>query len=102
LYSQVTLFAPVILDFEAPRIAAYPRETVVAEKFQTMVLLGTSNSRMKDFFDLWKLADQFEFHGPVLSEAIRATFERREPRVPDVPPRALTEEFTLGRQKVIQ
>ena len=93
---------PVILDFPAPRLAAYPRETVVAEKFQAMVMLGISNSRMKDFFDLWKLANQFEFEGAVLSKAIQATFERRETRIPDATPLALTEEFTKDRQKKIQ
>ncbi len=44
---------PTILDFPAPSIRAYPRETVVAEKFRAMVVLGIANSRMKDFFDLW-------------------------------------------------
>ncbi len=40
---------PPLLDFPAPRLRAYPRETVVAEKFEAMVQLGTLNSRMKDF-----------------------------------------------------
>jgi hypothetical protein len=47
---------PTLLDFPAPRLLAYPRETVIAEKFQSMVELGIANSRMKDFFDLWFLA----------------------------------------------
>jgi hypothetical protein len=46
----------VLLEFPAPRVAAYPRETVVAEKFEAMVKLGELNSRMKDFYDLWLLA----------------------------------------------
>ena len=45
-----------MLDFPAPVLTAYPRESVVAEKFQAMVVLGIANSRMKDFFDLWVLA----------------------------------------------
>jgi len=93
---------PVILDFAAPKLSAYPRETVVAEKFQAMVMLGISNSRMKDFFDLWKLANQFEFDGTVLSKAIQATFERRETQVPDTAPLALTAEFTNDKQKTFQ
>jgi hypothetical protein len=47
---------PTLLDFPAPRLLAYPRETVIAEKSQSMVELGIANSRMKDFFDLWFLA----------------------------------------------
>ena len=68
---------PVLLDFPAPVLPAYSRESVVAEKFQAMVMLGIANSRMKDFYDLWVLARQFEFQGPLLCQAIRATFERR-------------------------
>ena len=93
---------PVILDFAAPKLSAYPRETVVAEKFQAMVMLGISNSRMKDFFDLWKLANLFEFDGPVLSKAIEATFARRETQVPATTPLALTSEFTHDKQKMVQ
>jgi hypothetical protein len=40
---------PTLLDFPAPRLRMYPRETVVAEKLEAMVFLGTVNSRMKDF-----------------------------------------------------
>lgn len=58
---------PTMLGFPAPRLLAYPRETVIAEKFQSMVELGIANSRMKDFFDLWFLAGHFEFNGARLS-----------------------------------
>ena len=54
---------PSILDFPRARLLAYPRETVVAEKFQAMVVLGIANSRMKDFYDLWELASDFGFKG---------------------------------------
>lgn len=43
---------PTLLDLPAPRLRVYPRETVVAEKYQAMVMLGIANSRMKDFYDL--------------------------------------------------
>jgi len=48
---------PVLLDLPSPRLRAYPRETVIAEKFQAMVALGRANSRMKDFYDVWLLRD---------------------------------------------
>jgi len=50
---------PTLLDFPAPHLAMYPRETVVAEKFDAMVKLGLANSRMKDFYDIWALSRSF-------------------------------------------
>jgi len=93
---------PTLLDFPAPQMNAYPRETVVAEKFQAMVQLGIANSRMKDFYDVWTLARQFEFDGTGLCAAIRATFQRRQTPLPATPPLALTPEFSTDRQKAIQ
>ena len=91
--AAVQIDYPVLLDLPVPRIAAYQKETVIAEKFQAMVDLGIANSRMKDFFDLWTFAREFEFDGEVLGDAIGATFERRETAVPKVVPLALTSEF---------
>ena len=93
---------PVLLDFPAPILAAYSRESVVAEKFQAMVMLGIANSRMKDFYDLWVLARQFEFQGPMLCQAIRATFERRRTPVPAEVPLALSAEFSNDQGKQAQ
>ncbi len=93
---------PVLLDFPAPVLPAYSRESVVAEKFQAMVMLGIANSRMKDFFDLWALACQFEFDGPLLSRAIQATFARRRTAVPATVPVALSSEFAQDRAKQTQ
>ncbi len=64
---------PTILDLPPPQILAYPRYTVVSEKFQAMVMLGIANSRMKDFYDIWTLAREFDFDGLLLSRAIAAT-----------------------------
>ena len=47
---------PTLLELPAPRIRAYPKETVVAEKLQAMIALGMGNSRMKDFYDLWVMS----------------------------------------------
>jgi len=93
---------PTLLDFPAPQLNAYPRETVVAEKFQAMVQLGMGNSRMKDFYDVWILARQFEFDGTALCAAIRATFQRRQTALPATTPLALTPEFSTDRNKAIQ
>lgn len=50
---------PTLLDFPASRLRAYPRETVVAEKFEALVRLGIANTRMKGFYDLWFAATTF-------------------------------------------
>ena len=81
---------PALLDFPPPRLRAYPRETVVAEKLEAMVQLGMANSRMKDFYDLLVLARTFDFDGDLLTRAIRATFERRKTSLPTSLPVALT------------
>jgi len=73
---------PALLEFPAPRLLAYPRESVVSEKLQAMTVLGIANSRMKDFYDIWALARGFAFEGAVLAQAIRRTFERRGTAVP--------------------
>lgn len=90
---------PTLLNFPAPHLLTYPRETVVAEKFQAMVTLGIANSRMKDFYDLWFLSQKFTFFGEALGAAIKATFERRQTAVPLILPLALTEEFSGDETK---
>ncbi len=77
-----------------PVVRAYPRETVVAEKWQAMVALGLANSRMKDFFDLFVLSRAFPFNGQSLTNAIAATFARRGTALPPAPPIALTPAFS--------
>ena len=72
---------PALLDFPAPLMLGYPRETVVAEKFEAMTKLGLLNSRMKDFYDLWVLCQQFDFDGVTLATAIRRTFTHRKTAV---------------------
>ncbi len=72
----------------------------VTERFHAMVDLGLSNSRMKDFFDIWFLARQFPFDGRILATAVSTTFERRQTPVLSTPPLALTDTFAgdAGKQ----
>jgi predicted nucleotidyltransferase component of viral defense system len=93
---------PPLLDFPAPRVRAYPRETVVAEKLEAMVQLGMANSRMKDFYDLLVLARDFDFDGELLVRAIRATFGRRQTPLPASLPVALTATFAEDSMKKTQ
>ena len=88
---------PTILDFPAPRLLCYSRESAIAEKFEAMVKLRELNSRMKDFYDIWLLSRQFDFDGAVLFEAIRQTFSHRETDLPDEIV-AFSEDFTSEKQ----
>jgi predicted nucleotidyltransferase component of viral defense system len=70
---------PILLDdMQVPVIQAYSKETVIAEKFQAMIELSVANSRMKDFYDVYKLLAENEFDNDTLEEAIQATFANRE------------------------
>ena len=91
---------PVMLDLPAPKLRTYPPEVVIAEKFQAMVQLGTANSRMKDFFDIWILSREHSFLMYRLRGAIVATFERRKTEVPNGLPTALTDVFLKDAEKV--
>lgn len=99
--NPVSVEFPALLNFPAPRVLSYPRETVVAEKFQAMVMLGMSNTRLKDFYDLWVLAEDFSFDGTVLGAALTATFERRRTPLPQTLSEivALTPLFAADSQK---
>jgi hypothetical protein len=92
---------PTLLDFPAPELMGYSRESTVAEKLQIMVRLGAINSRMKDFFDVWLLAVRSDFEGEVLTRAIRATFRQRGTAVP-VAPVAFSDAFARDRDKQLQ
>lgn len=97
----VTADYPTILALPAPRIRGYTRESLIAEKFHTMVLRGLLNSRMRDFFDVWVLSRQFDFEGEVLAAAVRETFARRGLAV-DPRPVALTDELATDGTKAAQ
>jgi hypothetical protein len=92
---------PALFDFQAPRIRAYPVYTVVAEKFEAMVKLGSTNTRMKDFYDLWFLCQRFEFDGTTLRNAIEATFSRRQTNLP-LAPEPFTDAFASDATKQAQ
>jgi predicted nucleotidyltransferase component of viral defense system len=94
---------PTLLDdHPKPRIMAYPHESVISEKLESMVSLGMANSRMKDFFDVWVISKTFSIEGGVLVDALGATFRRRGTTVPEGTPLALSAEFAQNTDKVIQ
>ena len=68
---------PTFLDLPVPRLWTYPRETLIAEKLEAMVRLGTTNSRVKDLWDIVCLARRFEFDGETVQGAVEETFRQR-------------------------
>jgi hypothetical protein len=88
---------PALLDAPSPRLRAYPPETVVAEKVEALVTLGVANSRMKDFYDLWMIAQTFRFDGDILTTALRRTFERRRTPWPTETPTGLSTAFATEK-----
>ena len=99
----VSVVFPVILDdLAAPRLRVYPVYTVIAEKFHAMTVLGSANSRMKDFYDIAVIAQRTELDGATLAKAIAATFSRRNTPLPGQPPVALTRDFSEDATKQLQ
>lgn len=92
---------PVLLDMPSPHLRAYPPETVIAEKVHAMVILGTANSRMKDYYDVWMLTGAFELEPARLRRAIAATFARRNTAIPTEVPDGLRDSFAAdaGKQR---
>ena len=65
-------------DFESPTVNTYSIETTVAEKLDAILSLMEFSSRMKDYYDLYYIANKFDFNGGVLTEALKKTFSNRE------------------------
>ena len=93
---------PVLLDGSIPRIKVYPKETVIAEKFETIVKRGLANSRMKDYYDLWMLSHDVSVDADTASRAIERTFNRRKTDIPERVPEGLLDEFARNESKIVQ
>lgn len=91
-----------ILGDPPPRILAYPRESVVAEKLHAMVTLGERNSRYKDFYDMHAMANAFQFDKDTLVRAVRATFERRSTPIDTAIPLPLNAPFYASADRITQ
>ncbi|AQT68342.1 hypothetical protein STSP2_01501 [Anaerohalosphaera lusitana] len=93
---------PTILDFPAPRIRAYHPATVVAEKFNAMIVLGLMNSRLKDFYDVYIILHHMGIDETQLADAIQSTFQRRKTPIPTELPLVFTDDFINDGNKEIQ
>lgn len=69
---------PTLLAMEQPQLLAYSPETVIAEKFDAMIDLAEINSRMKDFYDVYRLLAAQRYTKTTLREAIEQTLRWRQ------------------------
>lgn len=90
---------PPLLSEKGPIIDAYAPESVIAEKFNAMVLLGMANSRMKDYYDIWLLSRSFDFDACLLGCAISSTFAKRQTPLTWAMPLGLSPEFGENQMK---
>ena len=93
---------PALLDAESPRLKIYPRETVIAEKVETIVKRGLANSRMKDYYDLWVLQQEKKVNPDVARMAMARTFARRGTPFPKEVPEGLLDSFATDESKTKQ
>ncbi|MBT3201905.1 MAG: nucleotidyl transferase AbiEii/AbiGii toxin family protein [Phycisphaerales bacterium] len=93
---------PSILDFPPVCIRAYHPATVVAEKFNAMIVLGMMNSRLKDFYDVHVILNHMNIDDRELADAIESTFERRKTPLPDNIPLVFTDDFINDGAKETQ
>ncbi len=87
------IFPSLLPDMPAAKILMYPRETVLAEKFEAMIRFGKANGRIRDFYDLWVMIRTFRFDLSHVVEAVSGTLRRRETMFPTETPVGLDEAF---------
>ncbi len=73
---------PVLLNFPAPKLKGYPPESVISEKFESIIRLGDLNSRMKDFYDIWLIFRNLKLKNAEVAKAIKKTFNNRHTILP--------------------
>ncbi len=93
---------PTLLGGEPPILMVYPQYASIAEKFSAMADLGMANSRLKDYFDIWALAGNFEFDGALLATSVARTVARNGIALPRDWPVGLTDEFSGDTTKNLQ
>lgn len=91
---RVKMDFPVLLDMDVPEIYVYSISSVISEKFEAIVSLGNANSRYKDFYDIYMIADRYDLDGSELKEAVRETFEHRGTGFDDI--FVFTEDFLVS------
>lgn len=100
-YPMAIDFPLLLPNMPSVNLQAYSLETVVAEKFHTMIDRDETNSRMKDFFDCYQLLTQRNLSDETLYEAIKATFDNRA-LVYKSNLKLFSDEFVTDRERMIR
>jgi len=91
---------PVLLaGMEKPHLRGYPPESIISEKLHAMIRFADLNSRWKDYYDIYLLAETIEFESQPLINAIKATFGNRPGKLTDEIPHGLRDEFAVANQE---
>ena len=76
---EIEYIYPCIFSQEDIKIMAYPLETILAEKYETIIRRNITTTRMRDFYDLYTLyklkKDEIDYE--ILKEAIERTANKR-------------------------
>ncbi|MDU6743411.1 nucleotidyl transferase AbiEii/AbiGii toxin family protein [Peptoniphilus harei] len=70
---------PCIFTKEDIKIMAYPLETILAEKYETIIRRNITTTRMRDFYDIYTLykLKKDEINYEILKEAVERTSDKR-------------------------
>lgn len=96
---QSIIYPTLLEDLEPPRLRAYPKATAIAEKFHAISVLGMTNTRLKDYFDLWRLLHDQTVPDAEISAALTATYQRRATEL-TADPLGLSEAFATAAANV--
>ena len=78
-YKEVEFKYYTLFDDEAINIMTYNYETIIAEKFETIIFRNIDNTRMKDYYDLYMFVNLKwnEINKDILRKAIINTSKKR-------------------------
>ena len=93
---------PQMLNFGQPKLLGYTEESIVADKLEAMVSRDESNTRLKDFYDIWILSNVRRFEGEYLEAAINETFKYYGTKIPNTDPICFKPKFYEDNSKQIR
>jgi predicted nucleotidyltransferase component of viral defense system len=99
--APIKMTYPTLLQMPSPYIMAYSIETVIAEKFEAMINLAAQNTRMKDFYDVFRLLESNTYRKDVLTDAISNTFQQRKTLFVSNPV-VFTQDFGENAKRLLQ
>lgn len=100
--SPIAFEFPQLLNFGSPSLLGYSAESIIADKFEAMISRDDTNTRLKDFFDIWVLSTVRYFDLLSLKEAIEEVFGYYETPIPKETPACFSEEFYSNKAKLSQ